>query len=110
MIDIVDRLITARDALLQGLSGHINIPLTDAINEIKQLREQVKALQDLKESDFVNANRLRAEVADANRREMMALGFAYAWCCSLLDKARDPRNYEVPQMLADWDAALKEGS
>jgi hypothetical protein len=52
--------------------------------------------------------RLRAEVADAKRKQNEALGFAYAWCCSLLDTARDPRNVEVPQLIADWDAALKE--
>ena len=49
-------------------------------------------------------NALRAE-RDAATYE--ALGFAHAWCCHLLDVARDPRNVECAQLLNDWNAARK---
>jgi hypothetical protein len=51
----------------------------------------------------------RGDVADAARDAATyeALGFAHAWCCHLLDVARDPRNVECGHLLIDWNAARK---
>lgn len=37
----------------------------------------------------------------------LALGFAHAWCCTLLDRGEDPRKVEVPQLREDFYKALE---
>jgi hypothetical protein len=54
-----------------------------------------------------NAEELRQVRAERDAATYEALGFAHAWCCHLLDVARDPRNVECAQLLNDWNAARK---
>ena len=43
MSDIVERLRQARDALLSGDGGHVDLPLTEAADEIERLRAELVA-------------------------------------------------------------------
>jgi len=54
----------------------------------------------------VRVKELEAErQALANRDPMLALGFAYAWACTLLDHGKDPRVVEVSTLVDAWNQA-----
>jgi hypothetical protein len=42
---------------------------------------------------------------DAERLAHEALGFAFAYACSLLDRDLDPRQHEIPRLLEEWNTA-----
>ena len=117
-----------RIVVLEGALGHAEREIERLRAELAELaRDEVQQIERLSavsaERDALRAlvaalrgptkaeaklaaeiERLRAE-RDATAAE--ALGFAHAWCCNLLDLARDPRNAGVSQLLDDWNAARK---
>ena len=77
--------------IVPGLRN-MNLKMADlAADEITRLRSEVERLK-----------------AGAGLPEM-ALGFAHAWCCSLLDQGIDPRQVEVPKLLEDWNKVRQKG-
>ena len=40
--------------------------------------------------------------------EIMALGWCWSKACNMLDEGIDPRDYEIPQLLSDFDKDMKE--
>ena len=47
--------------------------------------------------------RILTEQLGDDRSNAEAVGFAFGFACSLLDKGQDPRTYEIPKVLDAWD-------
>ena len=96
------------------LLGVLNMPAAlwrdDPLDKLQRQSRYFQAATRIR-SDADEITRLRAEVERLTKERglpEMALGFAHAWCCSLLDQGIDPRQVEVPKLLEDWNNAQQK--
>lgn len=119
---------TSRERLLEEISEFVNSRGTSAqpraydmarlIVDLLSERDTLSALAKHTEADnsrFVErekwwTEKMFALEAERDALQYEALGFAYAWACSLLDRGLDPREVEVPELTERWlnrDAAMR---
>lgn len=67
------------------------------IDDLMKLRDQVR-------DTCARAAKAEAENARPRSSEVQALCFGFSRACALLDRGTDPRQYELPKLLDEWDA------
>lgn len=92
----------AREQLRRAL-GEVRtggfIPWSELVQFLFDLDERIERLR----------NPLTPESRGGHERmEVQALGFAFTKACEMMDRGQDPRDYEIPKVLDEWEQRRNE--
>lgn len=110
----IGEVLAEKNAEIERLRQELNTALSDKWmdNSYRSRAERAEAALALYEMAAQGAATMEQFEEEISRRERAeaalatapyeALGFAHAWCCSLLDHGQDPRTTECGVLLKKW--------